>query len=300
MWLDENPLFSAGYPFSKSLASPQPGTANFSSSSALLRAFFIDFTRDSCGPQKWGAPGGWNLNTIAFDLANFSTPHSSPTLSLHPPRLFLLQQSLYRCPDTRHPASRTPQWNAETRTRKRALKATVQVPNTSTESPNRWLADRISSKPCHDKLKTATVQNNLTKWLAWNGIVTGEDKGWWQRRFKTLEKFNALKTPRNLLPRKEGKEHVELHTFNDTSEEAYAAAVYLRLVCKDGSFNSQLVMAKNKLAPRKSLSISNLGVECDQIFFYDFVVFGVSIPLIIKVEDFWKHFFYYKLPVGII
>jgi hypothetical protein len=100
-----------------------------------------------------------------------------------------------------------------------------------------------------------------TKGLAWKGQVQGEDKQWWQRWFTTLVKLNDVRTPRNLQPDKANIVHSELHTFCDASEEAYSAAVYLRNVYKDETAKVQLVMAKTKLAPRKSLSIPKLELN---------------------------------------
>lgn len=46
----------------------------------------------------------------------------------------------------------------------------------------------------------------------------------------------------------------ERHTFVDASEEAFAAAVYLRNQHRDGHFTSTLLMSKTKHAPTKTLS----------------------------------------------
>jgi len=50
----------------------------------------------------------------------------------------------------------------------------------------------------------------------------------------------------------------ELHGFSDSSESAYAAAVYLLARKPDGTTHSQLVMGKSKVAPEKKLSIPRL------------------------------------------
>ena len=51
---------------------------------------------------------------------------------------------------------------------------------------------------------------------------------------------------------------VSLHTFVDASQEAYGAAVYIRVDFCDGNLSVQLVTAKIKVAPLKSISIPRL------------------------------------------
>ena len=123
-----------------------------------------------------------------------------------------------------------------------------------------------------------------TKGMAWKDRVTGEDKRWWQRWFRTLTKLNNVRTARNLQQDKMNIVRSELHTFCDASEEAYAAAVYQRNVYKDGTAKSQLVMAKTKLAPRKSLSIPKLELNAALLGarLSDYVAEALNIPGLIK------------------
>jgi len=51
---------------------------------------------------------------------------------------------------------------------------------------------------------------------------------------------------------------VELHTFCDASQDAYAAVVYLRAVDQDGDVSVQMVMAKSRLAPLKRPTIPRM------------------------------------------
>ena len=99
------------------------------------------------------------------------------------------------------------------------------------------------------------------KGLNWKDVVTGEDKSWWQRWFSTLKHLNSIRMPRNIQPNKKNIKSSKLLTFCDASEEAVAAAVYLNTSYKDGSSNCRLVMAKTKLAPRKTISIPKLELN---------------------------------------
>ena len=51
---------------------------------------------------------------------------------------------------------------------------------------------------------------------------------------------------------------VSLHGFSDTSEAAFAAAVYIRAVYVDGSVSSKLVVAKTRVAPLHTVSMPRL------------------------------------------
>ncbi|XP_045034626.1 uncharacterized protein LOC123475691 [Daphnia magna] len=99
------------------------------------------------------------------------------------------------------------------------------------------------------------------KGLNWKDVVTGEDKTWWQRWFSTLKQLNSIRMPRNLQPNKRNIKSSQLLTFCDASEEAVAAAVYLNTSYEDGSSSCRLVMAKTKLAPRKTISIPKLELN---------------------------------------
>ena len=54
------------------------------------------------------------------------------------------------------------------------------------------------------------------------------------------------------------KSEVQLHGFSDTSEQAYAAAIYLRAIYHDGSVTTRLVATKARVAPMKKQSILRL------------------------------------------
>ena len=51
---------------------------------------------------------------------------------------------------------------------------------------------------------------------------------------------------------------MQLYGFSDTSEEAYAGVVYLRLVDSTGNVHTVIVMSKTRVSPIKRLSIPRL------------------------------------------
>ena len=88
-----------------------------------------------------------------------------------------------------------------------------------------------------------------------------------------------------MQPNKENIIRSELHSFGDASEEAYAAAVYLRNVYRDGSTKMQLVIAKTKLAPQKTLSILKLELNAALLGarLINYAADALNIPTITKV-----------------
>ena len=64
--------------------------------------------------------------------------------------------------------------------------------------------------------------------------------------------------PRCYYDKRTSVASMELHGFSDASEQAYAAVVYLRIECTDGSTQVALVSSKTKVAPIKRLTIPRL------------------------------------------
>ena len=100
-----------------------------------------------------------------------------------------------------------------------------------------------------------------TKGLDWSDQVVGEDKRWWEQWFNTLGQLKHVEIPRCLFPDEDNIDRIELHTFCDSSEEAYAAVVYVRSVYKDDRVLIRHVKAATKLAPKKTLSIPKLELN---------------------------------------
>jgi len=55
--------------------------------------------------------------------------------------------------------------------------------------------------------------------------------------------------------------HAELHGFSDASTKAYGAAVYIRLLPRNGPVTASLLIAKSKVAPIKTLSVPRLELS---------------------------------------
>jgi len=85
-----------------------------------------------------------------------------------------------------------------------------------------------------------------SRWLAW---------------LKGLEGISELRIPRCVKPNPFNDAAMELHIFSDSSERAYGSCCYLRLVNKDGSIHTSLLLAKSRVTPRKFISIPRLELQ---------------------------------------
>ncbi|XP_053667104.1 uncharacterized protein LOC128716206 [Anopheles marshallii] len=95
----------------------------------------------------------------------------------------------------------------------------------------------------------------------------------WREWLILVKEANRFEVSRCVIPAK--TQSIELHTFVDASEEAFAACVYLR------SFNGQkytthLLAAKARVAPLKNLSIPRLELQA--------AVLGVRLTHLVKQE----------------
>ncbi|KAL0821872.1 hypothetical protein ABMA28_005274 [Loxostege sticticalis] len=70
-----------------------------------------------------------------------------------------------------------------------------------------------------------------------------------------LTLLSQISFPRHVFPQNCS---VQLHGFSDASEKAYAACVFLRVVCEDGSVHVSLLLGKTRVAPTRRVSIPRL------------------------------------------
>ncbi|PFX12674.1 hypothetical protein AWC38_SpisGene23328 [Stylophora pistillata] len=75
--------------------------------------------------------------------------------------------------------------------------------------------------------------------------------------FNKMPALYSLKVPRCLRD-PTTIEEMTMHTFVDSSQEAYGAACYVRHLYKDGTVSSRLVASKSRVAPLQAVSIPRL------------------------------------------
>ncbi|KAK9707726.1 putative peptidase (DUF1758) [Popillia japonica] len=107
----------------------------------------------------------------------------------------------------------------------------------------------------------------------------------WHNVIKSMHAVNMIRAPRYLVCTDTSSN--ELHCFSDASEKAYAACIYLKTTEPNGSCNVNLVCAKTKVAPLKSLTIPRLEL-CGALLLTRLTVKTVSaLKLTISRTIYW-------------
>lgn len=123
--------------------------------------------------------------------------------------------------------------------------------------------------------------------LNWDDDIPADQKKWWKYWIGQLEEIKSLSISRCLFPREGEIAFSELHTFGDASEEAFAAAVYLWNVYKDGDVTVRIVMAKTRLAPLKTVSVARLELQAALLSARLTTYVGSGLTRPIKRRIFW-------------
>ncbi|GFY73199.1 integrase catalytic domain-containing protein [Trichonephila inaurata madagascariensis] len=93
--------------------------------------------------------------------------------------------------------------------------------------------------------------------VSWDTELSASISKKFERWRKELSKLNKIEIPRCLIPGRNAPGNLTFHVFCDASKIAYAACVFLR--CEsENSTTCQLIQARCRVAPMKSLSIPRL------------------------------------------
>lgn len=118
--------------------------------------------------------------------------------------------------------------------------------------PLGWLAPFIVKA----KILLQNIWRDPTN-LKWDAILPDHLSSEWKPFITELTNPIALKVPRWIkLTNK--PETIEIHSFCDASNLAYACCVYLRVIHVDGSISCNLIAAKTKVAPVRVITIPRL------------------------------------------
>ncbi|XP_053619959.1 uncharacterized protein LOC128680687 [Plodia interpunctella] len=117
--------------------------------------------------------------------------------------------------------------------------------------------------------------------LSWDETPSPEIIAQWDDFSYQLPQVRALKVPRKYAI--DGAQSYEIHGFCDSSEVAYGAVIYLRVIESDGSIRVFLICAKARVAPLKRQSIPRLEL-CGAMLLADLVKF-VKDSLRIPIHD---------------
>lgn len=94
------------------------------------------------------------------------------------------------------------------------------------------------------------LQSLFTDGLNWDEPINQHQNAQWNELIQDLNHLSHLQIPRCVaLP---GAVSYSLHGFGDASELGYAASVYLRTVDSSGNVLVRLIIAKSRVAPKKT------------------------------------------------
>lgn len=96
--------------------------------------------------------------------------------------------------------------------------------------------------------------------IGWDDLLKKPEMKMWSEWKEMLNVMNQCEIPRCYF-QCIGTRKVELHVFADASEEAFAAAAYLRVIYEDATMNVAFVMGKARVAPVKPMSIPRLELQ---------------------------------------
>ena len=97
--------------------------------------------------------------------------------------------------------------------------------------------------------------------LGWDDPIPQRNRDEWKAFFNELFDIQNITFPRCLRPKDAVEENPTLIIFCDGSEVAYGACAYVRWKLKSGLFKSNLVCAKSRVAPAKTISIVRLELN---------------------------------------
>ena len=70
-----------------------------------------------------------------------------------------------------------------------------------------------------------------------------------------------VEIPRCLVPRSDSPVSTEFHAFCDASEESFATAIYVQNYDDNGFISFNLVTAKTRVAPKKTISVAKMELQ---------------------------------------
>lgn len=187
---------------------------------------------------------------------------SDPTVLKHIPNELKDAQSLCTVPD---PSGYTKTLGIEWNTVMDHFRITIAKLPPLNDITKRFLISDVAKtfdilgwvSPCTIKMKILFQQLWEMK-IDWDDLVPESIREAWMRWRSELGLLSSKHIPRCYYDKGTCIVSMELHGFSDASEHAYAAVVYLRMKCSDGSIQVALVSSKTKVAPIKKLTIPRL------------------------------------------
>ena len=132
------------------------------------------------------------------------------------------------------------------------------------------------------------IQSLWCKKKGWDEPLDEEDQRIWEDWLGDLMKLCEFELPRCFCVDTCPEASIQLHVFADASEKSFGAVCYARYSLRDGSIKVSFVMARNRVAPLKQLSIPRLELQAAVLAIRLYCL--VKQELTVKVEDtiFWS------------
>ena len=107
------------------------------------------------------------------------------------------------------------------------------------------------------------MQKIWIKGVNWDEDLPSDLKAEWLQLQQNVEDIRDLHFPRwfNINT----QDRIELHGFADSSELAYSAAIYVRVVKPDGSSATSLITSKTRVAPIRQITLPRLELCAAQL-----------------------------------
>ncbi|XP_055590680.1 uncharacterized protein LOC129742764 [Uranotaenia lowii] len=102
------------------------------------------------------------------------------------------------------------------------------------------------------------IQELWRSGVGWDEQISDCSFQRWLKWIDIVDRINDIKIPRYYFGNFETPGTIEIHTFVDASEVAYACVTYFRRINEDGTINVALVSAKTKVAPLKPMTIPRM------------------------------------------
>ena len=120
------------------------------------------------------------------------------------------------------------------------------------------------------------VQSLWRKNKGWDEPLDVEDQRIWEDWLGDLMKLSEFELPRCFCVDTCSEASIQLHVFADASEMGFGAVCYARYSLPDGTIKVSFVMARNRVAPLKQLSIPRLELQA--------AVLAVRLHCLVKQE----------------
>jgi len=132
------------------------------------------------------------------------------------------------------------------------------------------------------------IQSLWRKTKGWDEPLDEGDQSIWKDWLEDQMRLSELELPRCFCVETCPKALIQLHVFADASEMGFGAVCYARYSLPDGTIKVLFVMARNRVAPLKQLSIPRLELQAAVLAVRLYCVVKQELMVNIKDAIFWS------------